>query len=113
MQELRFALRLLVKSPGFTIAAVITLALGIGANNVIVLSNKTWQTRFGGDQNIIGRKLDLNGQMFEVVGIMSADFNWPNEAQLWTPLAQPPERYHDENYRFNENLFAVARLQPG
>jgi predicted permease len=84
-----------------------------GANNVIVLSNKTWQTRFGGDQNIIGRKLDLNGQMFEVVGVMSADFNWPNEAQLWTPLAQPPERYHDENYRFNENLFAVARLQPG
>src|SRR5215472_5127425 len=66
-----------------------------GANNVIVLSKKTWRIRFGGDPNIIGRKLDLNGQLFEVIGVMSADFNWPNQAELWTPLAQPPTRYHD------------------
>jgi predicted permease len=84
-----------------------------GANHVIVLSNKTWQSRFGGDAGIIGRKLDLNGQLFEVIGVMPADFDWPNQAELWSPLAQPPARYHDQNFRFNENLFAVARLQPG
>lgn len=83
------------------------------SNYSVVLSYRTWKGRFGGDPNIVGRKLQLNEQSYEVIGVMGPEFGWPNDAEMWTPLALPPQRYHDPNYRHNENLFGVARLQPG
>ena len=84
-----------------------------GAEHEVVLSYRAWHKRFGGDPRIVGRVLTLNDQPFRVVGIMDSTFNWPNQVELWTPIAFPPGRYRDENYRYNESLFAIARLQPG
>jgi len=83
------------------------------ANYSIVLSHAMWQKRFGADPNIVGRKLQLNQQTYEVIGVMGPEFGWPNDAEFWTPIALPPARFFDSNYRFNENLFAVGRLRPG
>ena len=83
------------------------------ANYSAVLSYPTWKQRFGGDPNIVGRKLQLNGQAYEVIGVMGPEFGWPNQAEFWTPLALPSNRFFDKNFRYNENLFAVARLRPG
>jgi predicted permease len=83
------------------------------ANHEVVLSYSTWKRRFGGDPSIIGRKLLLNQESFEVIGVMGPEFAWPNQAELWVPLALAPARYYDSNYRHNEYLFGVARLRPG
>lgn len=72
-----------------------------GHEHVVVLSNRLWQSRFGGDAGIVGKMLDLNGYPYMVIGVMPASFTFPNqegipalldlpkETQLWTPLALP------------------------
>ena len=84
-----------------------------GANHEVVLSYSGWKRRFGGDPGIIGRTLLLNQESYQVIGVMGPDFNWPNQAELWVPLALPSASYSDNKLRHNEYLFCVARLHPG
>jgi len=83
------------------------------ANHEVVLSYGAWKNRFGGDPAIVGKSLLLNQESFQVIGVMQPEFDWPNGAELWTPIALPPGRYYDANFRHNENLFAVGRMRPG
>ena len=55
----------------------------------VVLSYDTWKKHFGSDPNIVGRTLMLNQQPYRVVGVMGPDFNWPNQAEVWVPIALP------------------------
>jgi putative ABC transport system permease protein len=41
-----------------------------GQTNVVILSHAAWQERFGGDRNVIGRPVRLNGQPYNIVGVM-------------------------------------------
>ena len=84
-----------------------------GAEHEVVVSYRTWKEEFGSDPNIVGRNLTLDQEPYRVIGVMGREFDWPNRAQIWIPLALPPGRYHDQNYRYNENMGGVARLRPG
>jgi predicted permease len=57
-----------------------------GAPPVVVLGHSLWRDRFGADPEVVGRRLTLSGQGFEVVGVMPEGFDYPRGASLWTPL---------------------------
>jgi predicted permease len=65
-----------------------------GGNHVVVLSNELWQRRFGGDPQLFGQTITLNGDSYTVLGVMPEDFRFFTKTDLWTPLAFTPT---DEN----------------
>src|SRR5690606_9807750 len=57
-----------------------------GGSQVIVLSDGLWRDRFGADPLIIGKTVDINGVMREVVGVMPPRFGYPDDAaRFWLP----------------------------
>ena len=75
---------------------------------VAVLSHPFWQSRFGGDPGIVGRKLNLNGTSHEVIGVMPASFTFPNSPELFLPLPLSATSPRDDH-----RLAAIARLANG
>ncbi len=96
---------------GRTIAAEDQLA---GRQHVALLGHGIWRDRFGGDPGIVGRTIQLNGQSFEVIGVMPEHFAYPAERGLdvWLPLALFGPDYIG---RARRAAFqgVVARLRPG
>ncbi len=82
------------------------------ANQVVVLAYPTWKRIFGGDPSAVGRTIELNQKPYRIVGVMGPDFRWPSQVDLWVPLGLSPQHLDEQN-RFNEGLFAVARMKPG
>jgi predicted permease len=84
-----------------------------GNDGVVVLSHRFWQERFGGDRNIIGRALRLDGQNAVVVGVMPEHFHnallW-GKVDLLRPFAFAPDQRQNRGDRWR---FAFGRLKPG
>lgn len=57
-----------------------------GREQVVVLSHALWQRRFGGDPDIVGRKVTLDNKSFEIIGVMPAGFRFPQYAEMWAPM---------------------------
>jgi putative ABC transport system permease protein len=57
-----------------------------GGERVVILGHALWRQSFGGDAQIIGKEVRLNGQNCQVVGVMPPGFRYPNEeTELWLP----------------------------
>jgi predicted permease len=81
-----------------------------GADPVIVLSHPLWQQHFGADPAVIGRRVDVNGRLTTVIGVMPPDFYFPDpEMDAWMPLDLDPAT---SNYQNNGWLVLTGRLRP-
>jgi len=53
---------------------------------IVILSHRLWQRRFGGSPQAIGRHLEIDGRMFDIVGVMPDGFFFPTkDVQYWQP----------------------------
>jgi putative ABC transport system permease protein len=87
-----------------------------GHDHEVVLSYKLWRSHFGGNPEIIGKNIELNGQAFTAIGVMGPGFQFPiasdlnDQSQMWKPLAWGDQ---DRAVRDNRNYGVVARLRDG
>src|SRR6185369_2903311 len=84
-----------------------------GHDNVVILSQDLWQSRFGSDPQILGRGLVLDGRRRTVVGVMPSlrvAAWYPATVQVWTPLAWTAK---ERAVRGERIVSVIARLKPG
>src|SRR5262249_46813961 len=82
----------------------------VGNDLEVVLSNRIWRSRFGGDPKVIGRKIRLDAKSYTIIGVLPANSTFDRAwAVMWLPLAFTPANT-TRNYHW---LFAIARLEPG
>jgi putative ABC transport system permease protein len=90
-----------------------------GSDHVVVLGYGLWQRYFAADRAIVGRDIRLNGEQYNVVGVMPPAFSANEYGELWVPSPwevpthplipdKDPRQFRDRNY-----LEVWARLKPG
>jgi putative ABC transport system permease protein len=82
------------------------------APDVVVLSWSLWQVAFGGAE-VRGTTIPLNTKRYEVVGVMPRGFSFPNESDLWIPMAIPTSAATFEPFRGYLPTVVIARLAAG
>jgi len=81
-----------------------------GRDHEVILSDRLWHGRFGGDPNIVGRTIRLDDIPYTVTGVMPSSFDFPQATEVWTPMALTPEQ---RNSHTAQSLQSIARLKPG
>lgn len=81
-----------------------------GEHHVVIVSAAFWGSHLNADPNITGKTLSLNGETYNVVGVMPASFYTPNPVELWVPMAWKPKDNYDSHNNYFLNM--VGRLKP-
>ena len=88
--------------------------------HTVIVSNAFWRREFGEDPNVLQKPLFLNGEKYEIVGVMPAEFSLGyevvptvgsvSEPDLFLPLPMTSEERQDQG---DENYNLLARMKPG
>jgi putative ABC transport system permease protein len=81
-----------------------------GAAKVVILSYELWQKRFGGNRDIVGSPISINGLPYDVIGVAPKGFRILGSADLWMPMAIPDNQ---KPGRRNDFIGVIGRVKPG
>jgi putative ABC transport system permease protein len=87
-----------------------------GARHVAIVSHELWQQRLGGDPGVVGRSITLDGEAYQVIGVLPATFQSPEEISQRQPMlfvvpdCWPPDILQNRGEHYDH---AIARLKPG
>ncbi|HEX8686443.1 MAG TPA: ABC transporter permease, partial [Pyrinomonadaceae bacterium] len=84
-----------------------------GGSPAVVISHGLWRRRYGGDPQVVGRTIRLDGREREVVGVTPADFSFEfvtGAADFWMPIDPTASAFQQRGAIFLE---AIGRLKPG
>ena len=81
-----------------------------GRDDVVLLSRRLWNSRFGADPSLMGRAIELNGRSASVVGIVRDEDCYPSGIDVWIPLVFTPAEATD---RSTQRIAAIGRLKEG
>jgi predicted permease len=81
-----------------------------GHSHYVLLSYALWQSQFGGDPNIVTKPLQLDGETYNVVGILPKQFSLGGKQDLWVPLGLNRAK---PDSRGSHYLHVISRLKPG
>jgi putative ABC transport system permease protein len=85
----------------------------VGRDHVVILGHGLWQTRFGGNQSILGQSTIIDGEPYTIIGVLPASFRFPRvlngELVLWMPMAFKQEQLTREDH----SIITYARLKQG
>ncbi len=84
-----------------------------GNQHVVLLSQGLWQRMFGGERGAVGGRIQLDGESYEIVGVLPAKLEalYPH-VELWVPAAFSPRELSEER-RWSLYCTMLARLRPG
>jgi predicted permease len=74
------------------VAPALGRAFAAEDGNVAIVGDRLWRDRFGGDRQVLGRKIILNGQPFTIIGVLPPSFrgvvlDWGKAPSLWVPAS--------------------------
>jgi predicted permease len=84
-----------------------------GAPRVVMISHELWQTRFGSDENIIGRGIQMGNARSQVVGVIERGFHFPPNSPTHIILPFPEAQLVPPAQRKQGWIFGMGRMKPG
>ena len=87
-----------------------------GEGQVVVVSYDFWNSRLGGEASAIGRTLSLDGDPYEVIGVMPQGFFYPlssDRISAWTPIGHLSDQPMLTNRGNHPGIYVTGRLADG